>query len=57
MVEVSEEAFQEVADELRDVINWVAVFNEEYALPEEIARQLGSRLRAIAEKLGLETID
>ena len=53
MVEFSDESFQEVADELRDIINWVAVFNEEYNLPEEVADKLKSRLLAVAEKLNM----
>ncbi len=56
MVEVDDEAFKEVANEVRDIINWIKVFEEEYDLPAEVVNQLRSRLEGLATKLGLETI-
>lgn len=56
MVEVNDEIFKEVSDEIRDIINWIKVFEEEYNLPAEVVTQLRSRLEAIAQKLGLEAM-
>ena len=56
MVEVDDAAFKEVANEVRDIINWIKVFEEEYNLPAEVVNQLRSKLEGVATKLGLETI-
>ena len=56
MVEVNDETFKEVENEVRDTINWIKVFEEEYDLPAEVVKQLRERLEAIATKLGLEII-
>lgn len=56
MVEVNDETFKEVSDEIRDIINWIKVFEEEYDLPAEVVTQLRSRLDGIASKLGLESM-
>jgi len=56
MVDVSDETFQEVGNEIRDTINWIKVFEEEYDLPAEVVQQLRERLEGIATKLGLEVI-
>ncbi len=56
MVEVDDDAFEEVENEIRDLINWIKVFEEEYDLPVEVVNQLRARLEKVAEKLGLETI-
>ena len=56
MVEVDDAAFKEVANEIRDVINWIKVFEEEYNLPVEVVDKLRSRLEEIAVKLGLEAM-
>lgn len=39
---------EEIANELREIINWVAVFEEEYDLPNEVALQLRTRLEQLA---------
>ena len=57
MAEVSDETFKEVSNEIRDTINWIKVFEEEYSLPPEVVMQLRSRLEAIAEKLGLDAME
>jgi hypothetical protein len=57
MVEVSDATFKEVADQLRDTINWIKVFEEEYDLPAEVVSQLRQKLEGIAEKLGLEAME
>ena len=56
MVEVDDAVFKEVENEVRDTINWIKVFEEEYDLPAEVVNQLRERLEGIATKLGLETI-
>jgi hypothetical protein len=56
MVEVDDATFKEVEDQIRDTVNWVKVFEEEYDLPVEVVNQLRERLEGIAKKLGLETI-
>jgi len=57
MVEVSDSAFKEIADEIRDILNWIKVFEEEYSLPAEVAEKLSSRLEAVASKLGIESME
>ncbi len=56
MVDVNDETFKEVENEIRDTINWIKVFEEEYNLPVEVVKQLRERLEGIAVKLGLEVI-
>jgi len=56
MVEVDDTTFKEVENEIRDTINWIKVFEEEYDLPAEVVNQLRERLEGIATKLGLEVI-
>jgi len=56
MVEVEDAAFEEISNELRDTINWIKVFEEEYNLPAEVVQKLRERLEKIAGKLGLEAI-
>jgi hypothetical protein len=51
MAEVDDNVLKEVEDEIRDTINWIAVFNEEYDLPKEVVEQLRGRLEDIASKL------
>jgi len=52
MVEVSDETFKQIQDEIRDTINWVKVFEGEYNLPAEVVQQLRERLENISGKLG-----
>ncbi len=56
MVEVDDAVFKDVENEIRDIINWIKVFEKEYDLPAEVVEQLRSRLEGIATKLGLEVI-
>jgi hypothetical protein len=42
---------KEIADEIRNIINWVVVFEQEYDLPKEVVEQLRGRLEKIAEDL------
>ncbi|MBI4919124.1 hypothetical protein HY837_04280 [archaeon] len=41
-----------VEDELRELINWVAVFEQEYDLPKEVTEKLLQRLHSVARKIG-----
>ncbi len=56
MVEISDEAFKQCTDEIRDIINWIAVFETEYKLPAEVVGQLRSRLEKLATNLGVESM-
>lgn len=40
-----------VGDELRDLQNWVAVFEEEYDLPTEVVGELRSRIERVSQAL------
>ncbi len=41
-----------VEDEVRDLINWVAVFEKEYDIPKEATEELLNKLHSIAKKVG-----
>lgn len=56
MVEIDANSFKKAADELRDILNWIAVFEEEYSLPAEVVSQLKDRLEKVATLLGAGTI-
>jgi len=56
MVEISDEAFKQCTDEIRDIINWIAVFETEYKLPAEVVGKLRSRLEKLATNLGVESM-
>lgn len=43
---------KEVENKLRDLINWVSVFDTEYDLPNEVKEKLQERLYEIANDLG-----
>ena len=45
-------ATRSIEDEIRDVLNWIAVFKTEYDLPAEVVSQLKKRLESIAVKVG-----
>lgn len=45
------EKIKAVEDEIREIINWIKVFETEYKLPEEVVEQLRSRLEKIAQML------
>lgn len=40
---------KDITDEIRDIINWVAVFREEYDLPEDVVEQLRGRLEKLVQ--------
>ncbi len=56
MAEISDDAIKEVENEIREIINWIAVFETEYKLPAEVVQQLRTRLEGIASKLGIESL-
>ncbi|MBI2564608.1 hypothetical protein HYV79_01310 [Candidatus Woesearchaeota archaeon] len=41
-----------VENELRDLMNWVAVFEQEYDLPREVVDKLLNKIHSIAKKIG-----
>ena len=50
--EISVQDLKDVEDDLRDIINWVAVFEQEYDMPKEAVDTLTTRLREVARKIG-----
>ncbi|MBD3309701.1 hypothetical protein GF351_00625, partial [Candidatus Woesearchaeota archaeon] len=52
MAEISDSDMKEIENEIRDLINWVKVFETEYDLPAEVVQKLTSRLSGLATKLG-----
>ena len=50
------DALKEVEDQIRDILNWVAVWRTEEKIQETEAGQLEDELRSIAEKLGIATL-
>ncbi len=53
---IANSGVRKIADEVRDTINWIAIFETEYELPKEVVQQLRSRLEKIAALLGNETL-
>ena len=41
-----------VENEVRDVVNWLSVFQEEYDLDDEVVEVLRERLQNVARKVG-----
>ena len=41
-----------IENEIRDILNWISVFEEEYDLEHEIVEQLRQRLSGVARKVG-----
>jgi len=40
----------EIENEIRNIINWLAVFKEEYGIPEEAVSVLREKLEELAKK-------
>lgn len=43
---------REIENEIRDVINWVKVFEDEYGLDAEVVDTLVNRLEGLGKKIG-----
>ena len=43
---------KDVENEIRDILNWISVFETEYNLPKEVVDQLKSRLEKLATDVG-----
>jgi len=56
-MEIDEANFKNATDELREIVNWIAVFEEQYNLPKEVVCQLRDRLEKVANFLGAGTIE
>ena len=41
-----------IENEIRDILNWVAVFEEEYDFDKEVVDKLKSKLESVAKKIG-----
>lgn len=50
--EIPVQDLKDVEDEIRDIINWVAVFENEYDMPKEAVETLMNRLHEVAKKVG-----
>ena len=50
--ELSYQDTKEIEDELRDIINWIAVFEQEYDIPAEVVETLLKKLHNVAKKVG-----
>ena len=48
-------ALQDIENEVRNLKNWVAVFAQEYSLPEEALNKLNEKVDQIAQKVGAIT--
>lgn len=51
-----EDKLREIEDDIRDLINWVRVWNQERKIDDAEAEQIIEKLRATAEKLGIYTL-
>ena len=51
MAEISDENLKAATDEIREILNWIAVFETEYNLPTEVVEKLKSRLEKVASNL------
>lgn len=56
-MEIDEANFKQATDEIREIMNWIAVFEVEYKLPNEVVCQLRERLEKVASLLGAGTIE
>lgn len=54
---MDEQNFKKATNELREILNWIAVFEEQYNLPNEVVSQLRDRLEKVANLLGAGTIE
>jgi hypothetical protein len=49
---VEAEKIKEVEDQIRDIINWIVVFEDGYSVPKEVVDTLRSKLEEVAGKVG-----
>ena len=57
MVQINDKVFKQITNELRDLMNWTAVFSKEYDLPEEVVEEFKEKIESIAQKLGVEAME
>ena len=50
--EVDPQELKSIEDDVRDIINWVNVFETEYDLPKEVVDKLLERLHNVARRVG-----
>lgn len=46
------EDVKKIEDELRDLMNWVAIFEKEYDIPREVVDTLYNKIHSIAQRIG-----
>ncbi|MBS3175699.1 hypothetical protein J4457_00500 [Candidatus Woesearchaeota archaeon] len=56
MVQVNDKVFKQVTNDMRDLLNWIAVFETEYELPKEVVKELRAKIEKIAARLGVEAL-
>lgn len=49
---MTNEQVEAVEGDIRDIINWIATFKQEYEVPEELEKTLREKLEALAKKVG-----
>ena len=50
-MEVEEKKMDEITDEIRDIVNLIKVFEEEYDIPSEAVKQMRDKLEGIVQKI------
>ncbi len=50
--QMNSDEVKKIEDELRDLMNWVAVFEKEYDLPREVIDTLYNKIHSIAQRIG-----
>lgn len=50
--QMSSEEIKKIEDDLRDLMNWIAVFEKEYDLPREVVDTLHNKIHNLAQRIG-----
>ncbi len=49
---MSYEQVESIEGDIRDILNWIATFKQEYDIPAEVEKTLKKKLQALAKKVG-----
>ena len=49
---MTNEQVEAIEGDIRDIINWIETFKQEYDVPEELEKTLREKLEALAKKVG-----
>jgi hypothetical protein len=49
---MSYEQVESIEGDIRDILNWIATFKQEYDIPAEVEKTLNKKLEALAKKVG-----